>query len=314
MVEKEAKGFTLVELMIAMSISLTVLGAIFSLFVLAKRGYSSQEGMAGLQQNVRASLELMGRQSINLHWISALDCTPGDSSFTFYTMEESGTASGGGSGGLSDNSKSWTANKFRNGKVILLDGTGSESDEGTSTGSNDSAHLNDTDKSWQANKWQGYEVMMTGGAGFGQMRAITSNTATQLTVSPDWETVPGETSNYQIRQIRTIRSNTATRLTVSPDWMIIPDHTSLYTILRTRGFSRDPVDHEIDYTVGQGSQAFAEDIVGLTLQGYDNSDMTTCDPADMKRLEVTLTGKTPEPDAMNGKYRVYMVKTTIAVN
>jgi hypothetical protein len=297
--------------MIAMSVSLTVLGAIFSLFVLAKRAYSSQEGMAGLQQNVRASLELMGRQLTNLYWINALDCTPSESSITFYRMEEAGTASGADSDRLSDNSKSWTANKFRNGKVILLDGTGSESEEGTSTGSNDSAHLNNTNKSWQVNKWQGYEVMMTGGSGYGQMRAIASNTATQLTVVPDWQTLPDETSDYEIRQIRTIRSNTSTRLTVSPNWIIIPDNTSLYTILRTRGFSRDPVHDEIDYSVGEGTQAFAEDIVALTLQGYDNSDMTTCDPADMKKLDVTLRGKTPQPDAMNGKRRVYTVKTTI---
>ena len=313
MLQKEVKGFTLIELMVAMSVSLTVLGAIFSVFVLAKRGYSSQQGMANLQQNVRASLEMMGRQLTNLYWISALDCSPGDSSIIFYYMDEAGTASGAGSDELSDNSKSWNTDKFKNAKVILLDGTGSESAAGTSTGSNDGSHLNDTVRSWQVNEWQGYDVIITGGAGFGQIRAIASNTGTQLAIAPDWETVPDETSDYQIRQIRTIRSNTSTRLTVSPDWTIIPDNTSLYTILRIRGFSRDPVDDEIDYSVGEGTQSFAEDIVGLTLQGYDDSGMTTCDPADMKQLDVTLTGKTPEPDPMNGRRRVYTVKTTIGV-
>jgi prepilin-type N-terminal cleavage/methylation domain-containing protein len=314
MVQKEIKGFTLIELMIAMSVSLAVLGAIFSLFVLAKRGYSSQEDMVSLQQNVRASLEMMGRQLFNLHWISALDCTPGESSITFYAMEEAGTPSGAGSDRLSDNSKSWTANKFRNGKVILLHGTGSESEDGTSTGSNDGSHLNDTAKSWQANEWQGYEVIITGGNGLGQIRAIASNTATQLTVAPDWTTVPDDTSHYQIRQIRTIRANTSTRLTVSPDWTVIPDNTSLYTILRTRGFSRDSVDDELNCSVGGGTQAFAEDIVALTLQGYDGSNMTTCDPANMKQLDVTLNGKTPEPDAMNRKHRYYSIGTTIVMN
>lgn len=47
---------------------------------------------------------------------------------------------------------------------------------------------------------QGSFVKITGGTGAGQVRAITNNTATVLTVVPAWTTVPDATSTYAIYQ------------------------------------------------------------------------------------------------------------------
>jgi prepilin-type N-terminal cleavage/methylation domain-containing protein len=309
-----SQGFTLVELMVAMAVTLILLGALYSLFILSGRSYASQENIAALQQNARASLELIARQLTNLYWISSLDSTPDNSSITFHYAEDAGTASGGSSNGLADGSKGWAANQWKNARVIILDGTGAKSDEGTSTGSNESAILHDTNKSWPANGWQGYAVILLGGAGYGQIRDIASNTATRLTVTPNWTTVPDNTSDYQIRQIKTISSNTSTRLTVSPDWAENPDETSLYCILRMRGFSRDPGHNEIDYRIGSGIQPFSENITSLTLQGRDDSGAATWDPADMTTLETALTGRTEWPDPINHRYRYYRVKTVVKMN
>jgi len=71
---------------------------------------------------------------------------------------------------------------------------------GTSTGSNTSTTLNDTTQSFTVNQFVNYLVEITGGFGTGQVRTITGNTATQLTVSPPWTTIPDSTSTYLIRK------------------------------------------------------------------------------------------------------------------
>lgn len=57
--------------------------------------------------------------------------------------------------------------------------------------------LTDGTKSWTVNQWSNYQVRITGGTGFGQIRSITSNTGTVLTV-PAWTTNPDATSTYVI--------------------------------------------------------------------------------------------------------------------
>ncbi len=71
-------------------------------------------------------------------------------------------------------------------------------DKGTSSGSNGSATLNDTGKSWSTDQWAGKAVIITAGTGAGQMRAITANTSTALTVDENWTTTPDDTSEYTI--------------------------------------------------------------------------------------------------------------------
>jgi len=70
----------------------------------------------------------------------------------------------------------------------LEDGTASA---GTST------TLTDSSQSWTVNEFQNKCVIITNGTGQGQIRSISSNTATALTV-PTWDTNPDATSEYVI--------------------------------------------------------------------------------------------------------------------
>lgn len=72
-------------------------------------------------------------------------------------------------------------------------------DVGRSTGSNNSTTINDTAKSWTTNQWQNYYVQVFSGTGSVSVwKQISSNTATQLTISGTWSTVPDNTSEYRI--------------------------------------------------------------------------------------------------------------------
>ena len=53
------KGFTLVELLIAMVPSLIVLGAVTSTFIIHSHGYEQQMQVVEMQQNVRAGIQMM---------------------------------------------------------------------------------------------------------------------------------------------------------------------------------------------------------------------------------------------------------------
>jgi len=85
-------------------------------------------------------------------------------------------------------------------------------DNGTATGGGNTmegaiaikaGYLDDTTKTWSTTKDnaacpQCHWVKITGGPGVGQMRMITNNTATKLTIVPPWETVPTNESTYAI--------------------------------------------------------------------------------------------------------------------
>lgn len=71
--------------------------------------------------------------------------------------------------------------------------------------------LTDSTKNWTANKFQNAFVRITGGTGAGQTRLISSNTATQLTVSQNWTTTPNTTSTYEIGSVHEIHKVATTR-------------------------------------------------------------------------------------------------------
>ena len=56
------KGFTLVEILIAMAIASVVMAGIYSAYSSQQRSYIVQEQVAGMQQNLRASMDLMERE------------------------------------------------------------------------------------------------------------------------------------------------------------------------------------------------------------------------------------------------------------
>jgi type IV pilus assembly protein PilW len=57
----KSKGFTLIELLIAMAISGIVAGAIFTAFKSQQKSYLIQDQVAEMQQNLRASMDIMAR-------------------------------------------------------------------------------------------------------------------------------------------------------------------------------------------------------------------------------------------------------------
>jgi len=67
---------------------------------------------------------------------------------------------------------------------------------GTAT-SGGATTLTDSGKSWTTNQWTNYQVRIVSGTGAGQIRTISSNTSTALTV-PTWGTNPDATSVYSI--------------------------------------------------------------------------------------------------------------------
>ncbi|MCX5831046.1 MAG: prepilin-type N-terminal cleavage/methylation domain-containing protein [Deltaproteobacteria bacterium] len=56
------RGFTLVELMIAMTVGLVVLGAVYALFTVQSKHLANQEQLAELHQNARVAMDMMVRE------------------------------------------------------------------------------------------------------------------------------------------------------------------------------------------------------------------------------------------------------------
>lgn len=68
---------------------------------------------------------------------------------------------------------------------------------GTANASGSSTLVNSS-KNWFLNQWSNYQVRIVSGTGAGQVRTISSNTATTLTVSAVWTVTPDSTSGYVI--------------------------------------------------------------------------------------------------------------------
>jgi hypothetical protein len=100
----------------------------------------------------------------------------------------------------------WTARSVTNlptawgtaGQLVSTMGSAAVFASGTSTGTNTTTTLNNTGKAWATNQWANYQVRITSGVGAGQIRIISSNTATALTVAAAWTVTPDATSVYAI--------------------------------------------------------------------------------------------------------------------
>jgi hypothetical protein len=68
---------------------------------------------------------------------------------------------------------------------------------GTATSGNINTIINNA-KAWTTNQWTNYQVRITAGTGAGQIRTISGNSGTVLTVSSNWTTTPDATSQYSI--------------------------------------------------------------------------------------------------------------------
>ena len=56
------RGFSLVEMMIAMAVALVVLGAMYSVFTIQNKTFANQEEIVAMQQSVRAGMDMMARE------------------------------------------------------------------------------------------------------------------------------------------------------------------------------------------------------------------------------------------------------------
>lgn len=79
---------------------------------------------------------------------------------------------------------------FDNGAYLNF-ATGTATAGGAST-------LDNSAKNWTASQWVNSQIRITAGTGAGQIRTISANTATQVTVSSAWTTAPDATSQYAI--------------------------------------------------------------------------------------------------------------------
>lgn len=95
----------------------------------------------------------------------------------------------------------------------------------------DATTLSDSTRSWGANQFNGWSVVITEGTGAGQIRSITANTGSQVTLSSAWTTTPDTTSHYEIVQTGTVASNTATQLTIAGNWAAAPGSQAQYQIV-----------------------------------------------------------------------------------
>lgn len=145
---------------------------------------------------------------------------------------QNGTATAGTTTTLTDSNKSWTINAYKGMYLFIIDGTGegqfvkiasntatvltfetaisagnatsvyqiTAGKPGYATGVATSATATtivNSGKSWTADQWINYQVRIVSGLGAGQIRNITDNDGTSLTVS-GWATQPDSTSVYII--------------------------------------------------------------------------------------------------------------------
>ena len=57
-----AAGFSLIELLVAMTIGLVVLGGLYGVFTIQNKTFSKQELIVEMQQNARAAMDMMSRE------------------------------------------------------------------------------------------------------------------------------------------------------------------------------------------------------------------------------------------------------------
>jgi type IV pilus assembly protein PilW len=75
-IENKESGFTLVELLIAMTIGLIILTALSSTFLMQRKIYDVQEQVAEMVQTARAAMDMMSRE-IRMAGYAPTGCVPG---------------------------------------------------------------------------------------------------------------------------------------------------------------------------------------------------------------------------------------------
>lgn len=104
---------------------------------------------------------------------------------TWQSLSNTGLPASIGTDGKLISTPSWMDSGY------LSQATGTATAGGAST-------IDNSSKAWSVNQWANAQIRITAGTGAGQIRTIASNTATSITVSSAWTTVPDATSQYAI--------------------------------------------------------------------------------------------------------------------
>jgi type IV pilus assembly protein PilW len=81
-------------------------------------------------------------------------------------------------------------------------------------------------------------------------------------------------------------------------------------------YAFDATNKQITRNIGAGAQSFVENVQDLTFAYLKSDGITTATaPADVRRIRITITGRTAKPDpsySANGGYRTYTLTSVIA--
>jgi len=195
------RGFSLIEMLIAMTVGLVVLGAMYNVFTIQNKAFGNQEEIVAMQQGVRAAMDMLAR--------------------------EVGMAG--------------------------YDPVGVNSD---------------TDG---ANDFSGVTV-----------------SGSQLQIKADMR---GANPNDP------------------------PDGIIQATSQENTVYVFNAANKRITRNIGAGAQPFAENIDAFTFEYLDGSGSVTAASADVRRIRITITGRTTRPDpsySPNGGYRTYTLISVVA--
>ena len=160
--KKKMHGTSLIELLISMTLSLILLPPLIGFFTSWQNSYRNQSDFSNDLHDLRASMEFMVRDIRNIYKL--LEIT--ETSLLFVSKSD----------------------------TVLLSHYSSDS--------NSLNTLIDDSQNWSENQWRDYAVMINQGTGKGQAKKIIGNTSNQLTVEPNWSTLPETDSEYHILKRR----------------------------------------------------------------------------------------------------------------
>jgi len=235
---KHQDGITVIELLISIGIVGVLLTGIYNFFVASSKNYLAQNGIIQMQSDARTALDFMVRELRHVYGTPTISTTvSSNDTISFDRIEDTGYASGGSATTLNDPTKAWQADAF----------------------------APSTDSS--------YTVRIIRGAGSGQTRTISTNTATQLTITPAWASTP--------------------------------DTRSVYVITRNKGFTLSSAsDHVLRYRSSATDQnnPLSDNITALSFQP---------DPADPHMITISLTARTQNIDPRTKNYRSYTLTDAV---
>ncbi|MFQ5988326.1 MAG: PilW family protein [Candidatus Methylomirabilales bacterium] len=244
-----AKGFTLIEILIAVSTFLIVLFAVYSSFESGRATYEAGEQKADIQQSARIAIELM----------------EADLRLTGYGFP---TGAGNAITAATATSIIFVADLLNASTMI----------------SNIDVSLGDTTLNVEdaSGIQAGDSIYLINGAEWEQLTIQSVNTA----VNPHTITTTAGAANAYPWGTQVGRP-----LTVSYCWYDNPDADGIPAPAACAALAANTVYR--DEGDGAGLQALADNIQSLQLQYFDANDVATANPADIRRITITLTAQSP---------------------